>query len=115
MSEKLLEDVSAEFEFDSDELEYYDAPISGWLRRKSDGALFAFECQPIIWSAAWHWTLVPAIERKGDPTDVIDARRRKRETWISVIEDRRVNSPSACRLVEMKAGTLIPLPAATRK
>ena len=95
-------DISEEFDFDEETLEYCDAPLSGWLRRRRDGARFAFECRPIIWDKLWHWILVPAASKSQDHVRVLsEAAQRKQGTWLSITEDRRTRATSTCLLVEM--------------
>lgn len=97
MGEQTFGDMSEAFEFDEDDMEYLDGPLSGWIRRRSDGAWFAYECQPIIVGKLWHWTLVPAADKGSDPARVLS--EAKRASWISVTEDRRATPTSVCRLV----------------
>jgi hypothetical protein len=108
--EHIFGDMAAEFEFDEEGMEYIDAPVTGLLRRKSDGAWFAFDCQTIIWGKLWHWTLVPL---PGKVTDVVsalqDAGRARTGTWLSIVEDRRGSSASICRLVEIDASAVRPV------
>src|SRR5260370_18159779 len=58
IAERVFGDMSEEFEFDEASLDYGDAPLFGWIRRKGDGQWFAFDCQPVVHQLAWHWTLV---------------------------------------------------------
>lgn len=103
-------DIYEEFRFDEETLEYHDAPLSGWLRRKRDGAWFAFDCQPIILQKLWHWTLVPAASKSPDHVRVLsEAAQRKSGTWLSITEDRRTSATSFCRLVEMDAAVAPPM------
>jgi hypothetical protein len=99
--DRMFGDMSEEFEFDEPSLDYYDAPLSGWLRRKSDGQWFAFDCQPVVDDLLWHWTLVPAAER-SDVREVLEnAVARGDGYWLSIIEDRRIGTESTCRLAQI--------------
>ena len=103
MNEHVFGDMSEEFDFDEDSMDHVDGPLSGWLRRKRDGAWFVYECQPVIAGKLWHWTLVPAPSKGPDPSMVlIAAADAKSGSWLSIIEDRRSSPTSCCRLVEIE-------------
>lgn len=97
-------DITSRFEFENDSLEYIDGPVSGWLKEKEGSQWFAFECHPIVVGLAWHWILVPA-DHIGDA--VIPLRNAAlptcKETWLSIIEDRRYGAP-VCRLAKIQKG-----------
>src|SRR5262245_59603887 len=93
-------DVSEIYEFDDESLDYYDGPLSGWLKHRVTGEWFAFDCQPIIHGLLWHWTLVPAT-KTGDAGRVLgDARNASAGSWLSIVEDRRAGAPQ-CRAVRI--------------
>lgn len=103
VSEQVFGDMSEQFEFDEDALDYMDGPLSGWLKRKSDGAWFAFDCQPMIIGKLWHWTLVPASKKSPELARVLsDAARSSSGSWLSITEDRRAKETSICRLVRIE-------------
>ena len=109
MQERVFGDFSEEFTFDEESLDYVDGPLSGWLRRKNDGAWFAFTCRPIVSERLWHWVLVPNPEARGDPEEVIAAMARKKVgQWLSVVEDRRASAASVCRLVSLDCADVQP-------
>lgn len=116
MSELVFGDMSEQFEFDEHALEYMDGPLSGRLKRKSDGASFAFDCQPIITGKLWHWTLVPAPNTSADLARVLsDAARSSTGSWMSITEDRRAKGTSICRLVRIKNSDARPVLGARTK
>jgi hypothetical protein len=100
MTEQVFGDMSEEFDFDEETMDYIDGPLSGWLRRKRDNAWFAFDCQPVIEGKLWHWTLVPVPDKSADVARVLaEAAKMKSGSWVSIIEDRRSERPGTCRLV----------------
>ena len=108
-TEQAFGDMSEEFEFEEEGMDYADGPLSGWLRRKRDGAWFAYDCQAIIPERLWHWTLVPVREKADDVARALaDAARAKDGRWLSVIEDRRSSATSNCRAVPMEGPTTLP-------
>lgn len=96
-NEHAFGDMSEEFEFDEPSLDYVDAPLSGWIRRKADGQWFAFDCQTVVQELVWHWTLVPTTERTDVRQVLEQAAKAEDGSWLSVIEDRRTNAGSTCR------------------
>jgi len=115
MSEQVFGDMSEEFEFDEEGLVYVDGPLSGWLRRKRDGAWFAYDCQSLIVDRLWHWTLVPAPRKSEDLARVLaDAAQTQGGQWLSIIEDRRSTATSTCRAVSMDNNAVLPMLGAKR-
>jgi len=95
-------DMAELFEF-VEASEYYDGPIAGVVRCRDCGVLFQYRCVPIIVDVLWHWTLVPRV------TDVTDIPMSATEdTWISIVEDRRIPGSAMCRLVLMSNGVAEP-------
>jgi hypothetical protein len=77
------------FEYDEKSLDHYDGPLAGWMKCRSCGQWFAFDCLTIIDTMLWHWSLVPA-EKSGDSREAIVAAANNRDGWwLSVVEDRR--------------------------
>jgi hypothetical protein len=110
MNELVFGDMSEQFDFDEEGMDYVDGPLSGWLRRKTDGAWFAYECQPVIAGKLWHWTLVLVSGKGEDPRWVLqEASEAKSGTWQSITEDRRASQISLCRLVELDNRDAIPV------
>lgn len=110
MDEQTFGDMSEVFDFEQEGTDYLDGPLSGWVRRRADGAWFAFDCQPIIAAKLWHWTLVPAPNKEHDIQELlIGATRTKVGSWLSVIEDRRSSPTSMCHLVEMPSSAALPV------
>lgn len=102
MTEQVFGDMSEEFEFENETGDYLDGPVLGWVRRRRDGARFAYDCKTIIIDTLWHWVLVPAPTQSTDAALVIsEARSVVQGAWLSVVEDRRTSSTSVCRLVSM--------------
>jgi hypothetical protein len=114
VSEQTFADLSELFEFEESTMDYYDGPLSGWMRSKQSGEWFAFDCQPIVWQMLWHWTLVAAAER----IDVLDtlqtAAAQPTGSWLSVVEDRRPGASTACRMCEMDNAVARPVVSAAR-
>ena len=100
--------MSEEFDFQEEGIDHYDGPLSGWLRRKRDGAWFAYDCQPIISNMLWHWTLIPVPEKTTDVAGVLIAAKAEGGPWVSVVEDRRSTGTSQCRLVTIAKGAAAP-------
>ena len=110
MTEQLFEDMSDEFDFDEETMDYVDGPLSGWLRRKRDSAWFAFDCQPIIQRKLWHWTLVPAPNKSPNVAHVLtEAAKAKSGFWMSIIEDRRLDHRKNCHLVTIENKAAAPV------
>lgn len=107
--ERRFGDITEEFEFDEETLDYYDGPLSGWLRSKSTGEWFAFDCQPIINSQLWHWTLIPAQEKTNAGRVLREAATRSSGYWLSILEDGRGNRQSESRLVRIDNATARPV------
>lgn len=108
-SEGRFGDITDEFEFDENSMDYLDGPLSGWLRSKSTGAWFAFDCQPIIDGRLWHWTLVPEKERTDAGCVLEEAANRSTGYWLSIVEDRRSSRRSESRLVRIDNATARPV------
>ena len=110
MGEQTFGDMSDEFVFDEQGMDYVDGPLSGWLQRKRDGAWFACECQPVIADKLWHWTLVPVPSMELDIQRVLSAAAgAKTGSWLSITEDRRASTTSICRLVEIANSAALPV------
>jgi hypothetical protein len=109
MTSETFGDVADLFEFDEEHLDYYDGPLRGWLRRKRDGAWFAYDCQLIIDETLWHWTLVAVASKEGEPADALVSAKRQGAAWISLVEDRRLDEAIQCRMMPMPAGHAMPL------
>jgi hypothetical protein len=107
MTEYQFGDISEEFEFDEAAENYYDGPLSGWARSRRSGQWFAYECQGIIADVLWHWTLVPVAERTDVKQALIEAAKKKEE-WVSIIEDRRAGGGSRCHLFMIAVGRAQP-------
>ena len=108
-TEQAFGDMSEEFDFEDEGMDYVDGPLSGWLRRKRDGAWFAYDCQPIIPERLWHWTLVPVPKKSDDVARALADAARAKGQWLSVIEDRRSAATSTCRAVPMEGPTTFPV------
>jgi len=109
-TEQTFGDMSEQFDFEEDGMDYLDGPLSGWLRRKRDGAWFAYDCQPIITDRLWHWTLIPVPKKSDDVARVLtDAKKAKDGQLLSVVEDRRLAATSTCRAVSMENKMALPL------
>jgi hypothetical protein len=110
MEEYVFGDMSDEFVFDDQDMDYLDGPISGWVQRKRDGAWFAFVCQRIIADLLWHWTLVPVIEKGPDHVAaLLNAAATKSGMWLSITEDRRSTKTSVSRLVAIESKAAAPV------
>ncbi|MBX3208440.1 MAG: hypothetical protein KF764_25570 [Labilithrix sp.] len=110
MNEQTFGDMSEVFDFEEEGTDFLDGPLSGWVRRKTDGAWFAYDCQPIIAGKLWHWTLVSAPNKEPDIQQVlIEAARTKLGSWLSITEDRRSSPTSMCHLVEMANSAAVPV------
>jgi len=92
-------DISERFIFEDKSLEYFDAPLSGWMRCRSCSARFAFHCLPVIWERLWHWSLIPDETNTGSNLREIFSEGVKdpKASWISIVEDRRLSATSLCR------------------
>ena len=84
-------DITDRYELLEEDLVYVDAPLEGFLRRRSDGALFAFRCRQLLGSLVFHWTLVPVDSTDADVSETFG--RAATTSWISIVEDRRTSSP----------------------
>jgi hypothetical protein len=114
VNEHVFGDISDEFEFDEASMDYVDAPLSGWIQRKSDGQWFAFDCQPVVAQLVWHWTLVTTAVR-SDVREVLErAAAEKEGCWLSIIEDRRTSAESTCRLAPVENGKARPVVCSVR-
>lgn len=84
-------DVSERFAFEEDKLDYYDAPLSGWMRCRSCDRRYVFACEGIVPGALWHWSLIAASSGETGVDEIFAQARRDRSTgsWISIVEDRR--------------------------
>ena len=103
-------DMSEEFDFDDEAMEYADGPMSGWLHRKRDGAWFAYDCQMIVAEKLWHWTLVPVARRSDDVARVLaEAAQGQGGEWLSIVEDRRASAESHCRAVAIGGAPALPV------
>src|SRR5262249_29095740 len=110
MTEQIFGDMSEEFDFDDEGMEYIDGPLSGWMRRKRDGAWFAYDCQSIIADRLWHWVLVSAPKKSDDEAlALVEATRAKGGAWVSIVEDRRSRTVSTCSLVSIESRAVDPL------
>jgi hypothetical protein len=100
-----LDDIGDAFDFVEEALDYHDGPLSGWLREKGTGELFAFDCQPVILDLLWHWTVVraaPGVSAGDDPSVTLERAATSGDgSWLSVTEDRRDPGSSGCRLVRI--------------
>jgi hypothetical protein len=83
------------FELENGALDYHDGPLGGFLRCKTCGQRFAFECMVVVLTQLWHWTLVPVATAED--------RAASEPWWLSVVEDRR-HGPERYRAVTV-AGT----------
>jgi hypothetical protein len=84
-------DISEMFEFLEETLVYADAPLEGLLRRRADGALFAFRCSQLVGDLVFHWTLLPVDSPNADISEAFA--HGAETTWISILEDRRCLPP----------------------
>lgn len=83
-------DITDGFDILEDELMYYDAPLAGFLRSKTSGNTFAFECIEVLPACTWQWILVPSRHADIKPQDVIEpCLADLTSKWMSIIEDLR--------------------------
>ena len=109
---EMFADLSEQFEFLDEGLEYYDGPISGFLRSKTDSRLYAFDCSVIVQACLFHWCLVPVDRVRGVAAEVVRRMLHAGETqWLSIVEDRR-SEPAVCRMATMR-GTVSPSETST--
>lgn len=111
VNERLFEDMSELFELDETDMDYCDGPLSGWAKRRSDGAWFVFDCRVIIVAKLWHWTLVPTEGRSTTTVEEAFSTAARTETgaWLSVIEDRRAGGAARCHLVVIRNSAARPV------
>src|SRR5690348_3493741 len=93
-------DLSVVFEFDEQSLDYVDTPLSGRLQNRMTREWFAFDCQPVVHSLLWHWTLVPVTQEKDVLCALEEASKTTAGHWLSIVEDRRGPVPH-CKAVRI--------------
>lgn len=87
-------DISDRFELIDEHLVYMDAPLEGYLKVRETGETFAFRCSPIVPGCLWHWVLLPSKSSKLDAKTVFEnIWSAPPARWISVVEDRRGETP----------------------
>lgn len=107
--ERSFSDLTEIFEFENESLDYIDGPVSGWIREKESGIWYAFECQPIVATLLWHWTLVPARKEGEAAIAMTTAAASSAGSWLSILEDRRGRKESLSRLVRIENKTAKPV------
>jgi len=107
LDDATFEDVTDAFDFLPDGLEYYDAPLAGFLKHKATGRLFAFECTAVVTQRVFHWVLVPVASAGGDASGLVRSHLTEAiGAWGSILEDRRTRH-GVCRLVWMAPGNKV--------
>jgi len=76
-------DMAEKFIFLERELTYIDQPLDGLVQSKISTQIYRFECRVLIPDKLWHWKLWPQFSGAS-------------RLFLSVIEDRRVQSLSVC-------------------
>jgi len=94
---RTFSDITDHYEFVGDKLVYIDAPLEGILKA-SAGSFFAFRCTAIIQDHLWHWTLIPVDGPNADVASAFSLFGGLPATWISIVEDRRVEPASLCEV-----------------
>ena len=92
---KTLADITERFRFEDDSLVYVDAPLEGFIVDVEDGSRYAFRCLEIVHGAALHWVLLPVPDDKRSSVSEIfdEAKIAPPQSWLSVLEDRRTDTP----------------------
>lgn len=91
---RLWRDITDEFSFLDEHLEYHDGPLEGFLRSSSTGDLFAFRISFIIADRLWHWVLLPVSSTETGLEKIFTAARTAPpDRWLSIVEDRRRGDP----------------------
>jgi hypothetical protein len=99
-------DILDHYDFEEDTLVYVDAPLAGWMRDKTTGVRYSFECMSIVDGLLWHWALVPD---SGDGKSHFDhGKADGHNTWRSIVEERRDGLPYKFTSVELRFSKVKP-------
>jgi hypothetical protein len=93
------------FAYDEKSMDYHDGPLAGWMSCKACARWFAFDCNAIIETMLWHWSMIPSDKTDDARQAIRDSASKPDGWWLSVVEDRRggVEQQRAVRIQNSQA------------